>query len=91
MWEEISLKEILKDKTALILEGISVAAVIVYILFTGSYAKTPVFLSWLFAMAGFLAALIHSAVKKRWILTAVNLAALILVFMSIVIMPYEIK
>ena len=83
------MKAIFKDKLALALEGISMAAVIVYFLFSGSYARTPLFLSWLFSMAAFLAALIYSAVKKRWVMTAVNLAALILVFMSIVIMPYE--
>ena len=51
---------------------------------------TPVWVSWLLSMALFVSVILYSAVKKRWVVTAVNLAAGILLFLSLMILPYSI-
>ena len=82
------MKKLFSDKIYLILQIASVAGI--YLFCTRSYQQTPVWVSWLLSMALFVSVILYSAVKKRWVVTAVNLAAGILLFLSLMILPYSI-
>ena len=60
------------------------------ILSTNTYHNTLIFLSWLSVLGLFLACTIRSAMKKRWMMTSLNLAMVILFFMSLMVLPYRI-
>lgn len=84
------MKEILRDRTYLWLQGLSIAAALLYLLSTNTYHNTLIFLSWLSVLGLFLACTIRSAIKKRWMMTSLNLAMVILFFMSLMVLPYRI-
>ncbi|MEF2561417.1 MAG: hypothetical protein UI647_01340 [Negativibacillus sp.] len=83
------MKKLFSDKIYLILQIASIAVGGIY-LCTRSYQQTPVWVSWLISMALFVSVILYSAVKKRWVVTAVNLAAGILLFLSLMILPYSV-
>ena len=82
------MKEFFQDKKVLILEGVSVTAALVYFFYTKGYNHTPLFITWVITLIAFLASAIYCGVKRRWIAVSVNLAALILTFMSLMILPH---
>ena len=84
------MKEILRDRTYLWLQGLSIAAALLYLLSTNTYHNTLIFLSWLSVLGLFLACTIRSAMKKGWMMTSLNLAMVILFFMSLMVLPYRI-
>ena len=84
------MKKLFSDKIYLILQIASVAVGGIYLFCPRSYQQTPVWVSWLLSMALFVSVILYSAVKKRWVVTAVNLAAGILLFLSLMILPYSI-
>ena len=84
------MKKLFSDKIYLILQIASVAVGGIYLFCTSSYQQTPVWVSWLLSMALFVSIILYSAVKKRWVVTAVNLAAGILLFLSLMILPYSV-
>ena len=67
------MKKLFSDKIYLILQIASVAVGGIYLFCTRSYQQTPVWVSWLLSMALFVSVILYSAVKKRWVVTAVNL------------------
>ena len=82
------MKKLLHDRAYLILQALSV--LIVYLLYTNGFQSTPVFISWILALILLLATVVYSAVKRRWVVTAVNLAVGILCFISLMILPYSV-
>lgn len=83
------MKQVIQDKPYLILQGISLLSVCIYLFFTTGYQHQMVFGFWILSMLILLATIIFCVVKKRWILTSVNLALLILCFLSLMILPYS--
>lgn len=84
------MKQLFHDKLYLCLQGAAVVLTLVYLLYSRGYQHTPVWASWLAAMALFAGTVLYSAVRKRWIATSINLAAAILLFLSLMILPYSI-
>lgn len=84
------MKQLFHDKLYLCLQGAAVVLTLVYLLYSRGYQNTPVWVSWLAAMALFGGTVLYSAVKKRWIVTSINLAAAILLFLSLMILPYSV-
>ena len=83
------MKKLLHDRAYLILQALSVLMV-VYLLYTNGFQSTPVFISWILALILLLATVVYSAVKRRWVVTAINLAVGILCFISLMILPYSV-
>lgn len=82
------MKELLHDKRYLILQGLSIVFAVIYLLYTKGYQPTPIWISWILCLLMFFVTMIDSAIKKRWILTSLNLAMVILFFMSLMVLPY---
>ena len=84
------MKKLLHDRAYLILQALSVLMLVVYLLHTNGFQSTPVFISWILALILLLATVVYSAVKRRWVVTAINLAVGILCFISLMILPYSV-
>ena len=84
------MKKLLHDRVYLILQALSVLMLVLYLLYTNGFQSTPVFISWILALILLLATVVYSAVKRRWVVTAVNLAVGILCFISLMILPYSV-
>ena len=62
---------------------------VVYLLYTNGFQSTPVFISWILALILLLATVVYSAVKRRWVVTAINLAVGILCFISLIVFALQ--
>ena len=58
------MKQLFHDKLYLCLQGAAVVLTLVYLLYSRGYQHTPVWASWLAAMALFAGTVLYSAVKK---------------------------
>lgn len=83
------MKRIISDKPYLILQLLSIVAIFAYLFFTTGYQHQVVFGRWIASLLFLIATSIYCIVKKRWILTSVNLSLLILCFLSLMILPYS--
>lgn len=83
------MKHIISDKPYLILQLLSIVAIFAYLFFTTGYQHQVVFGCWIASLLLLIATSIYCIVKKRWILTSVNLSLLILCFLSLMILPYS--
>lgn len=83
------MKKLFHDKRYLILQGLSIVFTLIYFLYTNGYQQTPVFISWLAALALFLATTVFCGLHRRWIILSFNLAMAILLFFSLMILPYS--
>lgn len=86
---EVPMKRIISDKPYLILQLLSIVAIFVYLFFTTGYQHQVVFGCWIASLLLLIATSIYCIIKKRWILTSVNLSLLILCFLSLMILPYS--
>ena len=83
------MKKLFPDKRYLILQGLSIVLTLIYFFYTNGYQQTPVFISWLAALVLFLATTIYCGLHRRWIVLSFNLAMAILLFLSLMILPYS--
>ena len=79
------MKKLLHDRAYLILQALSVLMLVVYLLYTNGFQSAPVFISWILSLI-----LLLATVKRRWVVTAINLAVGILCFISLMILPYSV-
>lgn len=84
------MKNILQDKRYVILQALSAVAAVVYLILTNTYQHRLTFLFWVAALLLFAGCGIYCGTKKRWVAVSVNLAAVILVFMSLMFLPYSV-